>query len=1120
MATLFEEAFAQLNPAQREAVETLDGPVLVIAGPGTGKTQLLSLRVANILIKRDVSPCNILCLTFTNAGATAMRERLASFIGRAAYEVKIETFHSFAQSLRRDYAEFFERGVFDKAITSLEAAKLINQLLKELPVTDPLYQNPFEGVSGNLGTVRALIGKIKKSGLSVEDLLAICEQNTAFFDYFETKEKDLLTRMSVNLQSGTKAEKQVLLDELKAEILFALDSLPPPLTRQILSLTGSYEPYALLLKRTVQETEFYDDKIKTTAYRDEIRGRFFKDTPLRFKEREVNAATPSVVKLYKRYQAYLTKNALYDFDDMILDVNFALERTPEFAALLRKQYSYILIDEFQDTNGAQMKIVESIVRGKAHPNILAVGDDDQAIMRFQGASVEFIRQFESNYKNTKVIILKQNYRSVPEIVELAENLSNQIEERLEMEGEGKQLQAVRTNKKPLDYAPRMYASSEVQYYQISKEIEERIDTGFMEQSKNPGSEIAVIARKHDSLKKLIPYLEHREIAFNYRVRREVSQIASLQTLFSLMRFTLHLGRGVGERAEVELPRIVAAAEVGLDASISLELACEARKTRSWITAMTKSRHAEVKELFQELSDAAAQVAAVPVHEAILLLAQRSIRYYRERRDQDPYAALEFHYGLSALLNFSQGELEAMSPRRRQDTGLQDPLRLAYVMDLLEQSERFGIEISVEIPVVSEQAITLTTAHNSKGLEYDTVYLIDADRDSWKKRGGGARLVAQNIYLSEKENLDDFRRLLFVAATRARDELCVSLAGTHLVPELLGLAEPVKVETNLEDIENIAPLSWDRVYFPKGEDLKQATAQIIAQRKLSVSMLNAFVEYKNNPLTGESFYTSKMLSLPGVPSLAADFGTIMHSYLAGYLDEVVKAGAKTEEELIYEAKDAFAALDYPEYDLLHLKQRFDIVIKYFMPHFKRRLNMHAMAEQKFDIDLEGIPLTGRIDLLLKDPKAKTISIYDYKSGAAKSSGKQGSSYLRQLQFYKLLIEKTPEYKDWRVRGGANIFIEPDRKNNFAVAEEEFVIVDDKELGHLVELIKAVWHRLQKGLFDTTDFLKSNHLAELRAASVYKSASDTHKKGDPKEPSTRDIQVAYERWLIDDYSQGVV
>lgn len=1175
MQKTLEEAFARLNDEQREAVETLDGPVLVVAGPGTGKTQLLSLRVAHILQSRDVSPHNIICLTFTNAGAEAMRERLMSFIGRSAYEVSIETFHSFALDLRSRFPEYFKRGVFDEPITDLASAQLVNALLKELPVTDPLYQSPFDGVSGNLRPVRGLIGKIKRSGLSPVDLIAICGQNTAFFDYFEQENPGLLDRLALSLQKGSKEEKARKLDDLKADLLAALDprALPAGLTERLVTLTGSYEPYAVLLRRVVTETDFYDEKVNTSGFRTEVRDRFFSGRPLMLKERGINAATCSAVSLYQRYQDHLKANALFDYDDMVLDAVAALGEHPEFAAALRDQYQYILIDEFQDTNGAQMRIIESIVAGVERPNILAVGDDDQAIMRFQGASVEFINQFEHKYTGTHSIILKKNYRSVPSIVDLGQQVAGQIEDRLASSRDAKHLEAARPAGGDLDFSPRVFPSAEVQYNEIARELRALIGDGFMERSEHPGSEIAVIARKHSSLRALIPYLEHHGVAFNYRVKREVSQIASLQTLFSLMRFVVYWANGRPRWAEAELPQIIAAPELGIGEECYLSLACRVRAAGGWLEALKSSGESSLKRLYSRLAAAAVMAVTAPVREAILTLAEDIVAYYEARREQDPYTLIELNYGLKALLDFAQEEIESHAPRRcmadesllgiqRGDSkqgGLRDedrpgtlkeegrtspeqregkagplhegdrpgslregrapgPLRLAAVVELLEQSERFGIEVAASVPIASKDAVTLTSAHNSKGLEYDRVYLIDANRENWRKSVSGSSLIAQNIYLSESEDIDDFRRLLFVAATRARDELRISLTGSSLVPELVGVTEPHAVTVDVEDVGDVAPLSWQDAYLPQEENLADLAARLLEHRKLSVSLLNSFVEYKGNSLDGTSFLAEKLLSLPQKPSLSLDFGNVVHDYLSGYLDEVVKGGTKTEGDLIGEAKDALAVLDHPEADLAHLFQRFDLFLARFMPEFKSRLDEHAFAEQSFDVILDEVPLTGRIDLLVCDENTQTIAIYDYKTGTAKNANRRDSGYRRQLQFYKLLVENAPQFKGWRVSGGADIFVEPDRKDNLNLASEEFITVGDGELEHLRLLIQAVWHRLQNNLLDTSGFLQSKQLATLKAATVYKSTSGGHKKGDPKEPSAAEYQAAYEQWLIDEYCQG--
>ena len=126
----FSTRYASLNAAQKEAVDTIEGPVMVIAGPGTGKTELLSMRTANILKKTDTLPENILCLTFTESGASAMRERLVSIIGKDAYKVAIHTFHSFGTDVINQYSQYFYKGAYFRPADDLSRYEIIRTIFE------------------------------------------------------------------------------------------------------------------------------------------------------------------------------------------------------------------------------------------------------------------------------------------------------------------------------------------------------------------------------------------------------------------------------------------------------------------------------------------------------------------------------------------------------------------------------------------------------------------------------------------------------------------------------------------------------------------------------------------------------------------------------------------------------------------------------------------------------------------------------------------------------------------------------------------------------------------------------------------------------------------------------
>src|SRR5690606_37749273 len=172
----FDTAYASLNPAQKKAVDSIDGPLLVIAGPGTGKTQLLSARVANILQKTDTLPENILCLTFTESGASNMQERLRQFIGQAAYDVNISTYHAFGRDILSRATDYIDDRL-DTPIDSLRQHQVIESIVKRLDWRDPLKQTQY-----HLKDLIATISEIKRALLTPEQIRAIANENSQFID--------------------------------------------------------------------------------------------------------------------------------------------------------------------------------------------------------------------------------------------------------------------------------------------------------------------------------------------------------------------------------------------------------------------------------------------------------------------------------------------------------------------------------------------------------------------------------------------------------------------------------------------------------------------------------------------------------------------------------------------------------------------------------------------------------------------------------------------------------------------------------------------------------------------------------------------------------------------------
>lgn len=596
-----EQSMSMLNDQQREAVEHVDGPLLVVAGPGTGKTQLLSLRAANILATRDVRPQNILCLTYTDAGVEAMRRRLVELVGRDAYGIEVSTFHSFALSLRASHPEHFLGGSAAKPVSDLYAKEVIDSFLKRLPYGS-LFSSLHDGVSSGLGAISSFIGRAKRAGMTPDDCRAIMRQNIACADYLDGCEELMaIVNSAVDKHAGfaSKTEFTARFEELvhRAHAL-----APAELKMPAVTTVGVYVPYLTWLDRLVSRTELCEGN-KASGYNN-IRNKQFKagDDKVRRASVRVESERALVAcDAYEHYQRTLAAEGLIDYDDMVMDCLEAVASSPALRYELQNRYSYIQVDEFQDTNGSQMRMVELLCEGIERPNVMAVGDDDQAIMRFQGASVAYIEQFQDRY-DPHVVVLATNYRSTPEIVSLGTGVAEQVEHRLVTSSSGKIIRAHRASGAQTSFAETTFPTKELEYQALARDIRRRIDEGFVESCRNPDEAIAVISPKHAGLRALIPFLTREGVAFEYKVRQNVHEMESMQALLAALRFVTAYSQGRFELAESFLPQVVAAPEYGGDHHSSVTLALSARCDHKghWLETMAASHDSRLSGFHDKL----------------------------------------------------------------------------------------------------------------------------------------------------------------------------------------------------------------------------------------------------------------------------------------------------------------------------------------------------------------------------------------------------------------------------------------------------------------------------------------------------------------------------------------
>ena len=604
-----------LNPEQREAVLHTDGPLLIIAGAGSGKTRVLTHRVAYLIDQQLADSTQILAITFTNRAASEMKERVQHLVGgHIAARMWVMTFHSACgRMLRADAARLGYRSTFT-IYDGPDQIRLVKNCIEELEL-DPKRFAP-----------RAVHGAISKA-------------------------KDQL--------------------------------------------------------------------MTAAAYGDQI-GSFFEQT---------------VANVYELYERRLYEANAMDFDDLIMKTVMLLESVPESREKWQKAFHYVMVDEYQDTNHAQFKLVS--ILAAEHGNIAVVGDQDQSIYAFRGADIRNIAEFEHDFPNACVIALEQNYRSTQTILDaanavIAHNSQRQPKRLWSDLGEGDAVQVVEAED---EHAEARYVASEI---------------GRLLEQGSSASDIAVFYRMNAQSRVLEDLLVRQSV--DYRViggprfyeRAEIKDaIAYLQLLenpadeVSLRRIVNQPRRGIGATSLDRLSNH--ARMMGLTLWEAIE-----RVEDGPLGAAATTRIAEFRALIQELQIASTELGVSALLEKALVESG-----YMEMLEAD--RTIE-----------AQGRME----------NLQELVGVAQEYEARGEEESSLATFLQEISLVSDQdalqeerrAVTLMTLHNAKGLEFPIVFMIGLEEGLFPHQRS-----------LEERNEEEERRLCYVGMTRARERLTLTHA---------------------------------------------------------------------------------------------------------------------------------------------------------------------------------------------------------------------------------------------------------------------------------------------------------------------------------------------------------
>lgn len=1075
----YETRYQKLNARQKQAVDTIDGPVMVIAGPGTGKTELIGMRAANILQKTDTLAENILCLTFTDSGANALRQRLTDIIGREAYKVAIHTFHSFGTEVINQNSQFFYKGANFRPADELSSYEIIRQIFDGLEYSSPLA-GKMNGEYTHLRDTLTIISELKKSGLTSDELLMILDANDGVIDKAEAW---LAPIFANRIDKTTASQLADHIDPIRAS--GGSVTLPSivPLSRVIADS---------LQDATNQAVEAGSTK-PITAWRNRW---MKKDNSGAYvlKSRDRQAKLRSVSFVYYKYLDLMQEAELYDFDDMILRVVHAIEVFDELRYNLQEQYQYIMVDEFQDTNMAQMRVLYNLTNNPASddtPNILVVGDDDQAIYSFQGADVSNIINFRETYPRTQLITLTDNYRSTDRILTSARAIITQGVDRLENHIDEIDKQLTAHSDKPDNVSLLAANTTGDERQWLVEDIKKQIEGGLAP------ADIAVLTRRHREIIDLLPYFDRAGLTVNYERQNDALELEPIIIIEKLARVLVALHENRHGDANALLPELLAHPAWGIAPSRLWQLSTRAYDQRArWLDIMTTIP--DFQPLSTWLIETANLISYTPLEQMLdIMIGKLDSQAPDDEQTEAKTAAskttdlfvapfYQYFFSQNQLTDKPDDYIVYLGALRTIRSKLRDyrpgeTLRLNTFLEFIDLHRQLGSTISSLSPAAKNDsgAINLMTAHKSKGLEFDTVYITGATDNMWGERARNrSRLIGypENLPLTPAgETSDERLRLFYVAITRAKRQLIISysdhddndkdlLRAGFLVDD----AWPVKSVLTRQDTAAITRQAENRWYdniVQPTTDLKELLAPNLERYQLSATHLNNFIDItRGGPQT---FLLNNLLRFPQAISPAAAYGSAVHDTLRHAHAHLVAAGKKRAIEDIlndYETSLRQQRLSDQDFDT-YLQKGLDVLSTFLTERYDTFTNKQKteLSFSNQQVVIGQAHLTGKIDLMDTDEATKEVIVTDYKTGKPANNWHGNSDYEKiklhkyrqQLMFYKLLIENSQSYSKYQVKRGVLQFVEPSTSGQILALDTEF---SSSELDQFSLLIQAIWQHI--------------------------------------------------------------
>jgi DNA helicase-2/ATP-dependent DNA helicase PcrA len=962
----------KLNDDQLIAVENIFGPLLVLAGPGTGKTELLASRVQNILQKTDTHPSNILCLTFTNSGTVAMRKRLTGKIGTDAYKVKISTFHGFCEDIIGEYSEIFQPKIQQKTLADDLQKALIFQETAQFK--DWKYLSSLRAELGQMKNFFSALSGLKRENFSREKLLSIIPE----------EEKRLLDDPSnFYKRASTFNGKKYEVGDFK------------PVERKKID------------KKVEKMYEFCD--------------------------------------FWEHYEKLFSAK-FYDFDDQINFVVNELKTNEELRCDLQERYLFIMIDEYQDTNNSQNEIVWQLTKEVDEPNIMVVGDDDQSIYRFQGASVANIAGFKDNFPDFKTVTLGKNYRSRQSILDASHNVI--VNNGNRSKGENEQLVAshpkfLKENFPGKNIAQADFSSRPNEINFLAKTISQHLKDGV-----SP-SEITIIVRSNKEISELSGVLPRFGIPVSIKLSSTIFENSAVRWIILMLEIFQNF------KNDEQFIELCHAPFLGINPSLLARLSL----------ARYKDKKSFIEFLIDELDDKSETKKENPLPK----ISQENFLSNEELKKFLNFLLVnhvDFHHCRPAILAekilYKSGLANWLMAGKKFSDWQMVKKFITWIadqnQDKLSEILRFidlhlELDISVEPDALPHDAnsINIITGHKAKGLEFEIVFIPSLNDRNWggTKNFGGIYLppiVAEEFFDENEEE----RRLFFVALTRAKKQLYLSRTkfsstGKDLSPSMFSaeissdLVDFLPQEKTEESVHNFP----EKNISIEEQDLKiekNLLRNLVENFVWSASALNTYLQCPRE------FLYKNLLRFPRKPSNKANMmmGTALHSAL----ERSIRVNDFSWEKLSQEFDHAMRGQNFSKEDFTKWHKEGLSILKEYYEHASANLTENFGTKLEFNLTpynltFQEIPIKGSIDkVTFLNKEQTTLKITDYKSGVPKRI-LFGETYWVQLVFYYLLFKSygVQQNKIYKIENCELDFLRPNNSGKF---KQEILEVGEKDI----------------------------------------------------------------------------